>query len=75
MKSKFPHPEAKDNLSRNAFDIACEHSMSVLRSCKDSIAENMTLAITAFENVVNALLSVFRTSGKERGPGGSFGDL
>ena len=44
-----------------------------LRNCKDTIEENVTQAVAALGNAFNAVLSAFRPSGKERGPG--YGEL
>ncbi|PPQ77193.1 hypothetical protein CVT25_011039 [Psilocybe cyanescens] len=66
---------ANVDYSRNYFDVACEQSMSALRHCKHSIEENVTQAMTALGHVFNAVLSAFRPSRKERGPGATYGDL
>lgn len=70
FKAKFS-PSANEDYPARLFDLACAQ----LKNCKDSIEENVTYAMTALGQVFNAVLSVFRPSGKERGPGIAYGDL
>ncbi|CAA7261669.1 unnamed protein product [Cyclocybe aegerita] len=75
---KMTAPQAKHSpvvVPTNFFDAACAQSVTLLRHCKASIQENVTLAMNALGQAFNAVLSAFRPSGKERGPGGAFGDL
>ena len=78
-QAKFS-PNVNDNNDRvdgahNLFDLACAQSKVLLRNCKSSIEENVTNAMNVLGSAFNAVLSAFRPSGKERGPGGSYGDL
>ncbi|KAF8973145.1 hypothetical protein BDZ97DRAFT_1779682 [Flammula alnicola] len=78
-KLTAPHakfsPSANEDYSRNFFDVACAQSISLLRNCRASIQENVTLAMTALGQAFSNILSAFRPSGKENGPGSTFGDL
>ncbi|KAF9568061.1 endoplasmic oxidoreductin [Agrocybe pediades] len=65
------HDDQTENF--NFFDMACAQSMNMLRNCKDTIEENVTQAVNALGNAFNAVLSAFKPSGKERGPG--YGEL
>ncbi|KDR75235.1 hypothetical protein GALMADRAFT_249218 [Galerina marginata CBS 339.88] len=68
-------PSANEDYPKNIFDTACVQSISVLRNCKDSIQENVTYAITALGQALNAIISALRPSGKERGQSATYGDL
>ncbi|KAF8904497.1 hypothetical protein CPB84DRAFT_1845438 [Gymnopilus junonius] len=64
-------PSANEDYPGKLFELACAQ----LRNCKDSIEENVTYAMTALGQAFNAFISVFRPSGKERGPSPAYGDL
>ncbi|KAF8813771.1 endoplasmic oxidoreductin [Phlegmacium glaucopus] len=69
-------PSADEDFSRNIFDSACAHSITVMRNCKESIRENVTQAFNILGQALNAVLSTFRPSEKDRGlPGSSYGEL
>jgi len=72
---KITHPDPKvsrlanEDHSRNLFDSACAHSITLIRNCKESITENVTQALSVLGQALNAVLSTFRPSGKDQGPG------
>jgi len=70
-----PIPMAEENVSKTFLDSACSKSKAFLEHCKESIADNVTPAISALNEAVEGVISSFRPSGKEHGPGANYGDL
>ncbi|KAF8160831.1 hypothetical protein B0H34DRAFT_698292 [Crassisporium funariophilum] len=69
-------PTSNEDHERNLFDAACAQSRTILRNCKETITENVTQALSALGQALNAVVSAFKPSGKDRGPSGSsYGDL
>lgn len=62
---------SNSNISESLFELACQK----LRSCRETIERNVTLAVNALGEVIHTFFSAFRFSGKERGPGSYGGDL
>jgi len=57
------------------FRNARSKSKQILETCRHCIAENVTPALNALNDAVDGVLSAFKPSGKEHGPGaGRYGE-
>ncbi|KAG6828213.1 hypothetical protein H0H92_008786 [Tricholoma furcatifolium] len=70
-----PSPRIGHEFTGNVLEDAQVRLASLLRVCRSSTAQCLGYLLDCFHCGLNALMSIFRLSGKENGPGATHGEL